>query len=145
MGLGPHSSCRCVSYIPPRRCCDCCEFGADYIDNVPTQLNSTEDSVQQPSQRQNAMNAVAIHSLGLAAASRDQVTTQPSNFREAVATRTLHRVNGRDLSATRMWANAQRDGRPTEYRWRPLFNAAKFGWRPLLDCRAVTKPRRETR
>jgi len=27
----------------------------------------------------------------------------------------------------RMWANAQRDGRPAEYRWRPLFNAAKFG------------------
>jgi len=24
-----------------------------------------------------------------------------------------------------MWANAQRDGRPAEYRWRPLFNAAK--------------------
>ena len=24
---------------------------------------------------------------------------------------------------TRMWANAQRDG----HRWRPLFNAAKFG------------------
>jgi len=31
-----------------------------------------------------------------------------------------------------MWANAQRDSRPAEYRWRPLFNAAKFGWRPLL-------------
>jgi len=28
---------------------------------------------------------------------------------------------------TRMWANAQRDGRPAEYRWRPLFNAVKFG------------------
>jgi len=28
---------------------------------------------------------------------------------------------------TKMWANAQRDGRPAEYRWRPLFNAAKFG------------------
>jgi len=28
---------------------------------------------------------------------------------------------------TRMWANAQRDGRPAECRWRPLFNAAKFG------------------
>jgi len=28
---------------------------------------------------------------------------------------------------TRMWANAQRDGRPAKYRWRPLFNAAKFG------------------
>jgi len=24
-----------------------------------------------------------------------------------------------------MWANAQRDGRPAEYRWRPLFNAAR--------------------
>jgi len=46
---------------------------------------------------------------------------------------------------TRMWANAQRDGRPAEYRWRPLFNAAKFGWRPLLQCCAVTLPRRETR
>ena len=46
---------------------------------------------------------------------------------------------------TRMWAKAQRDGRPAEYRWRPLFNAAKFGWRPLLECRAVTLPRRETR
>jgi len=46
---------------------------------------------------------------------------------------------------TRMWANAQCDGRPVEYRWRPLFNAAKFGWRPVLKCRAVTLPRRETR
>jgi len=26
-----------------------------------------------------------------------------------------------------MLANAQRDGRPAERRWRPLFNAAKFG------------------
>ena len=31
------------------------------------------------------------------------------------------------LWRTRNWANAQRDGRPAEYRWRPLFNAAKFG------------------
>jgi len=31
------------------------------------------------------------------------------------------------LTVTRMWANAQRDGRPAEHRWRPLFNAAKFG------------------
>jgi len=42
------------------------------------------------------------------------------------------------------WANAQRDGRSAEYRWRPLFNAAKFDWHPLLKCRAVTLPRRET-
>ena len=44
-----------------------------------------------------------------------------------------------------MWANTQRDGRPAEYRWRPLLNAAKFGWRPVLECRAVTLPRRESR
>jgi len=44
-----------------------------------------------------------------------------------------------------MLANVQRDGRPAEYRLRPLFNAAKFGWRPLLEYRAVTQPRRETR
>jgi len=28
---------------------------------------------------------------------------------------------------TRMWANAQPDGRPAEHGWRPQFNAAKFG------------------
>jgi len=44
-----------------------------------------------------------------------------------------------------MWANAHRDGGPAEYTWRPLFNAAKFGWHPLLECRAITLPRRETR
>ena len=33
-----------------------------------------------------------------------------------------------------MWANAQRDGCPAKHRWHPLFNAAKFGWRPLLDA-----------
>jgi len=44
------------------------------------------------------------------------------------------------LDYTRMWANAQRDGRPAEYRWRPLFNATKFGWCPLPECRAVMLP-----
>ena len=44
-----------------------------------------------------------------------------------------------------MWANAQRDGRPAEYRWCPVSNAAKFGWRLLRECPAVTLPRRETR
>jgi len=48
------------------------------------------------------------------------------------------------IYVTRMWANAQRDGRPSKYKWRPLLNAAKFGRRPLLDCRAVTLPKRET-
>ena len=31
------------------------------------------------------------------------------------------------MRKTRMWANAQPDGRPAEHIWRPLFNAAKFG------------------
>jgi len=33
-----------------------------------------------------------------------------------------------------MLVNVQSDGRPAEHRWRPLFNAAKFGLRPLLDA-----------
>ena len=44
-----------------------------------------------------------------------------------------------------MWANAQRDGHPAEYRWRLLFSAAKFRWHSLLECRAVTLPRRQSR
>jgi len=44
-----------------------------------------------------------------------------------------------------MWANVQPDGRPTEYRWRLLFSAAKFGWCPLLQCCTVMLPRCKTR
>jgi len=33
----------------------------------------------------------------------------------------------KNLQKLEMWANAQRDGRPAEYRWHPLFNVAKFG------------------
>ena len=36
------------------------------------------------------------------------------------------RIQG-DIKSTRMWANVQPDGRPAKHRWRPLFNAAKFG------------------
>jgi len=38
-----------------------------------------------------------------------------------------HVATGCNSLVTRMWANAQPDGRPAEHRWRPLFNAAKFG------------------
>jgi len=34
-----------------------------------------------------------------------------------------------------MWANAQRDGRPAEYRWRPLFNVAKFEGGAAAHCK----------
>jgi len=106
-------------------------------------------------------------------------------------------VENREKRRTRVWANAQRDGRPAEYKWRPLAaqcckvwltptprvpysnvasirerktwtqsefctwwnsgtgqeppkmetakHRARFGWLPLSDVAAVTKPRRETR
>ena len=48
------------------------------------------------------------------------------------STKTPGRVNVAHIVAfiikqLEMWANAQPDGRPAEHRWRPLFNAAKFG------------------
>jgi len=60
------------------------------------------------------------------------------NYKKRSATETI-------INMTRMWADAERDGRPVEYRWRPLFNAAKFVWRPLPECRAVTLPGRKRR
>jgi len=45
---------------------------------------------------------------------------------------------------TRMWAKAQRDGRPAKHRLRPLFNAAIW-LTPTIECGAVTLPRSETR
>jgi len=49
-----------------------------------------------------------------------------AKFRENRPRDVKKSVNGKNFK-TRMWANAQRDGRPAEYRWRPLFNAAKCG------------------
>ena len=69
----------------------------------------------------------------------------PSSTRNRHTSTSSVDVGRKKQEQLEMWANAQRDGRPAEYRWRPLFNAAKFGWRPLLECRAVTLPRRETR
>jgi len=43
-------------------------------------------------------------------------------------------MTNNNKNKTRMWANAQPDGRPAKHRWRPLFNATKFGSRPLLDA-----------
>jgi len=44
------------------------------------------------------------------------------------------------LNTTRMWVNAQRDGRPAKYSWCTVLNAAKFRSFPLLECYAVTLP-----
>ena len=45
----------------------------------------------------------------------------------ATTTREMHTCDvlpGAVYSKLEVWANAQRDGRPAECRWRPLFNAA---------------------
>jgi len=52
--------------------------------------------------------------------------------RQIIRMLTVHSTTNQ--MTTRMWANAQPDGRPAEHRWRPLFNAAKFGSRPPLDA-----------
>jgi len=67
-------------------------------------------------------------------------SSQFSEFEKIVSKQTLLKIKqehtktqcciiGLDhiIYKTRMWANDQGDGRPAEYRWRPLFNAAKFG------------------
>jgi len=38
-----------------------------------------------------------------------------------------------------MWANAQRDGRPAEYRWRRLFNAVWLTPNTWLPCSNAAK------
>jgi len=56
--------------------------------------------------------------------------TENSNKREKHRNYTHKETDSnrqQEYRKTTMWANAQRDGRPAEYRWRPLFNAAKFG------------------
>jgi len=45
------------------------------------------------------------------------------NYQNLVNAESHRTVTNKKLE---MWANAQRDGRTAEYRWRPLFNAAKF-------------------
>jgi len=48
---------------------------------------------------------------------------QTSNLRPL----TLGEEKKEEETGKTMWANARPDGRPAEHRWRPLFNAAKFG------------------
>ena len=55
----------------------------------------------------------------------------------------LKSINSINLTLTRMWANAQRDGRPAEYRWLPLFNAAKNSLTPTkVPCSNAAKTRK---
>jgi len=49
------------------------------------------------------------------------------NIRSSTAEVRRGKKEERKKKELEMRANAQRDGRPAEHRWRPLFNAAKFG------------------
>jgi len=51
----------------------------------------------------------------------------------------------KERKKTRMWTNALRDGRPVEYGWRPLFNAAKFvlTLTTRVPCRNAAKTRNQ--
>jgi len=73
-----------------------------------------------------------------------QQVEQTTSFRQLTdcIARTDHQTHDTQAQITRNVR--QCDGRPAEYRWRPLFNAAKFGWRPLLEYCAVTLPGSET-
>jgi len=79
-----------------------------------------------------------------------QLTGWKSNINNSCTTEAKLWRNARQVHfgcrklLTRMWASAQCDGRPAEYRWRPLFNAAKFGWRPLPECCALTLSKRKS-
>ena len=48
----------------------------------------------------------------------------PLLHRAAITTILTFEDSSTILAKLEMWANAQRDGRPAKYRWRPLFNAA---------------------
>jgi len=72
------------------------------------------------------------------------ICVRPTNSQLSLLHGTEQKSNEETKNKLEMWANAQRDGRPAEYRWCPLFNAAKFGWRPILECRAVMPQTNET-
>jgi len=63
--------------------------------------------------------------------------------------RTIKHVSNRnhsqEASNTRMWADTQRDGRPAEYRWRPLLNAAQtVEWMKMPLCTEIGLGRGDT-
>ena len=53
--------------------------------------------------------------------------TKIGHFRDVLPSQSFRTVLKKLNLTLEVWANAQRDGRPAECRWRPLFNAAKFG------------------
>jgi len=56
--------------------------------------------------------------------SRSKTFTQWRWYHFCSLSRTHLQWPHRKTYRTRMWANDQRDGRPAEHKWRPLFNVA---------------------
>jgi len=48
---------------------------------------------------------------------------QPKYRQNVVVSLRINEKTPENIIQLEMWANAQRDGRPAEHRWRPLFNA----------------------
>ena len=74
----------------------------------------------------------SFHSVGMTIDSVEVFTSYTTltchlgHFRDILCSQSRSMVL-KKLNLTRMWANAQPDGRPAKHRWRCLFNAAKFG------------------
>ena len=49
------------------------------------------------------------------------------------------KLNLKQQKQLEMWANAQRDGRPAKYKWRPLFNAAVWLCSNAVKTRKVVR------
>jgi len=86
-------------------------------------------AVYQCTRKGHQLLACGMGSWLLAAINEPMNTARCREGRTQSTTRRkrLHYHGYSKLQLTRMWANTQRDGRPAEHRWRPLFNAAKFG------------------
>ena len=72
-------------------------------------------------------NNMAVYPYSASVPEAFQQMTMPMNGHYPVTSKFLQSCIGSPIRELEMWANAQRDGRPAEHRWRPLFNAAKFG------------------
>jgi len=80
----------------------------------------SQEIAQQPVAKRSFKTAARI-SLAMLRNTMDHACRLQNNVQCATETTEYFKTE------LEMWANAQCDGRPAEYRWRPLFNAAKFG------------------
>jgi len=104
----PHCARWGPSSPPPKR-------GQSLLIFVPFYCGQTARCIKMP--------------LGTVELAAPHVAGKNINYETALRWRpNLRRLRlGEEKRRTRMWADAQRDARPAKYRWRPLFNAAKFG------------------